>query len=59
MNPPELGILDTDIKLLPHGRYILLPITAETRGHSTYSLPAIWGPYLAELLATSERPAGR
>jgi homoserine O-acetyltransferase/O-succinyltransferase len=56
VNPPELGILDADIKLVPHGRYILLPITAETRGHSTYSLPAIWGRYLAELLAASERP---
>ncbi len=57
INPPELGILDQAIHRVPHGRYILLPITAETRGHGTHSLPAIWGQYLAELLAASE-PAG-
>jgi homoserine O-acetyltransferase len=54
VNPPELGILDEAIKRVPHGRYILLPITSETRGHGTHSLPAIWGHYLAELLAASE-----
>jgi homoserine O-acetyltransferase len=54
VNPPELGILDEAINRVPHGRYILLPITSETRGHGTHSLPAIWGHYLAELLAASE-----
>ncbi|HYL05285.1 MAG TPA: alpha/beta fold hydrolase [Thermoanaerobaculia bacterium] len=57
VNPPELGILDEAIRRVPHGRYILLPITSETRGHGTHSLPAIWGKYLEELLAASERPA--
>jgi len=33
---------------------VLLPITDETRGHGTHSIPAIWGPYLEELLAESE-----
>jgi homoserine O-acetyltransferase len=54
VNPPELGLLDEAIRRVPRGRYILLPITAETRGHGTHSLPAVWGKYLAELLATSE-----
>jgi homoserine O-acetyltransferase len=57
INPPELGILDEAIHRVPRGRYVLLPITPQTRGHGTHSLPAIWGPYLAELLAASERPA--
>jgi homoserine O-acetyltransferase len=57
VNPPELGILDEAIHRVPRGRYILLPITAETRGHGTHSLPAVWGKHLAELLAASERPA--
>ena len=56
VNPPELHILDEAIHKVPHGRYILLPITAETRGHGTHSLPAIWGKYLKELLAASEGP---
>jgi len=54
VNPPELGILDEAIRHVPHGRYVLLPITAETRGHGTHSLPAIWGKHLAELLAVSD-----
>jgi homoserine O-acetyltransferase len=57
INPPELGILDETIHRVPKGRYILLPITPETRGHGTHSLPAIWGKYLAELLAASENRA--
>jgi homoserine O-acetyltransferase len=54
INPPELGILEREIKRVRHGRAVLLPITSETRGHSTHSLPAIWKGYLAELLAQSE-----
>jgi homoserine O-acetyltransferase len=57
INPPELGILDQAIQRVARGRYILLPITPETRGHGTHSLPAIWGKHLQELLAASERPA--
>jgi homoserine O-acetyltransferase len=33
-----------------HGRYVLLPVTDQTRGHGTHSLPAIWGKYLGEFL---------
>jgi homoserine O-acetyltransferase len=58
INPQELGILDEAIHRVPHGRYILLPITPQTRGHGTHSLPAIWGKYLGELLAASQRPSG-
>ena len=43
--------MEREIKRVPHGRYILLPITDDTRGHGTHSLPAIWGRYLEELLA--------
>jgi hypothetical protein len=44
-----------DILRVKNGEFVLLPITDETRGHGTHSLPAIWGNYLAELLARSER----
>ncbi|HEX3531783.1 MAG TPA: alpha/beta fold hydrolase [Thermoanaerobaculia bacterium] len=54
VNPPELKILDEAIHQVARGRYILLPITHETRGHGTHSLPAIWGKYLEDLLAASE-----
>jgi len=54
VNPPELGILERTIKRVKHGRYVLLPITDQTRGHGTHSLPAIWQGYLADLLKISE-----
>ena len=57
VNPPELGILEREIKKVQGGRAVVLPITERTRGHGTHSIPAIWGPYLNELLAESE-PGG-
>ena len=55
INPPELGIAEEQIKKVKKGRFILLPITDQTRGHGTHSLPAVWKQYLAQLLAESER----
>ncbi len=55
INPPELGILQREIQRVPHGRYIVLPITPETRGHGTHTLPAVWGHYLQEFLAQTQR----
>jgi homoserine O-acetyltransferase len=55
INPPELKIVDKEIGKVRHGRFVLLPITEETRGHGTHTLPAIWGSYLAQLLADSSR----
>src|SRR5690348_2949807 len=54
INPPDLGILEKEIRKVKRGKFVLLPTTAETRGHSTHSLPAIWGKYLAGLLAESK-----
>jgi homoserine O-acetyltransferase len=50
INPPELGILEREIKKVKRGKFVLLPVSDQTRGHGTHSLPAIWGKYLAELL---------
>jgi homoserine O-acetyltransferase/O-succinyltransferase len=50
INPPELGIAEQEIKRVKNGKFVLLPITDQTRGHGTHSLPAIWQPYLWELL---------
>jgi homoserine O-acetyltransferase len=49
-----LGIIDKDILRVKKGKYVLLPITDQTRGHGTHSWPAIWGNYLVELLQRSE-----
>ena len=53
VNPPELGLMEKEIKRVKRGRYILIPISDETRGHGTHSIPAIWGKYLKELLDES------
>jgi homoserine O-acetyltransferase len=50
INPPELGIAEREIKRVRNGKFVLLPITDESRGHGTHSLPAVWQVYLAELL---------
>lgn len=55
INPPELGIAEREIKKVKNGRFVLLPISDQTRGHGTHTLPAIWQQYLAELLAESAR----
>jgi len=53
INPPELGLMEREIKRVKRGRFILLPITDQTRGHGTHTLPAIWQGYLKELLDES------
>jgi homoserine O-acetyltransferase len=53
VNPPELGILEREIKRVKRGCAVVLPITDQTRGHGTHTFAAIWGSYLAELLEKS------
>ncbi|MBV9924348.1 MAG: alpha/beta fold hydrolase [Acidobacteria bacterium] len=55
VNPPELGIMEREIKRVKRGRYVLIPTSDETRGHGTHSLPAVWQKHLAALLEESSR----
>jgi homoserine O-acetyltransferase/O-succinyltransferase len=50
INPPELGILEREVRRVPKGRAVLLPFGPETRGHGTHTLAAVWKRYLQELL---------
>jgi homoserine O-acetyltransferase len=54
INPPELGILEREIKKVPHGKAILMPMTEKTRGHGTHTLAAVWKHHLVELLKATE-----
>jgi homoserine O-acetyltransferase len=54
INPPELGILEREIKRVPHGRAIVVPQSDKTRGHGTHTLAAVWKQHLVELLMQSE-----
>ena len=51
INPPELGIVEGLMKRVGHGRFVLLPITPDTRGHGTHTWPAIWQQYVRDFLA--------
>jgi len=55
INPPELGIAERDIQRVPHGRFVLLPISERTRGHGTHTWAVLWRSYLEELLKSSAR----
>ncbi len=55
INPPGLGIMEREIRRVKRGRFVLLPITDQTRGHGTHTLAAVWKQYLAELLDESKR----
>ncbi len=56
VNPPELGLMERLMPRVRRGRYVLIPTSDRTRGHGTHSLPAIWKPELARLLAEVEAP---
>jgi homoserine O-acetyltransferase/O-succinyltransferase len=55
INPPELGILEHEIKRVVNGRAVVIPLSSETRGHGTHTIAAVWKRYLEELLALSDR----
>jgi homoserine O-acetyltransferase/O-succinyltransferase len=53
INPPELGIAAREIKKVKNARFVLIPISDETRGHGTHTRAIVWKQYLAELLEKS------
>jgi homoserine O-acetyltransferase len=57
INPAELGILEQQIKRVRGGRAVVVPFSAETRGHGSHTLAKLWKSYLGELLqASASRP---
>ena len=54
-NPPELGILDREIKRVKNGRVLLIPASPETSGHSTTGEAKFYKDDLARLLRDSPR----
>lgn len=51
INPPELGLAQQHARLMPKARFILIPATAETKGHGTHTWAKFWKKDLARLLA--------
>ena len=55
INPPELGILEREIKRVPRGREIVIPMSDKTRGHGSHTVAALWKNHLIQLLKRSEK----
>jgi homoserine O-acetyltransferase len=52
VNPPELGLMEQLIPRVKHGRYLLIPTSAITRGHGTHTVAAAWKTPFREFIAT-------
>jgi homoserine O-acetyltransferase/O-succinyltransferase len=46
-NPPELGVMDREIKRVRNGRAVLIPASEQTRGHGTTGMAKFWKQDLA------------
>lgn len=55
INPPELGILEREIRRVSQGQAVVLPLSPETRGHGSHTVAALWKGRLAELLARTQK----
>ena len=54
INPPELGILEREIKNVPHGHAFIIPISDATYGHGTHTRAAVWKDQLVQLMSQTE-----
>ncbi|HSA72059.1 MAG TPA: alpha/beta fold hydrolase [Burkholderiales bacterium] len=56
-NPPELGVLEREIKRVKNGRALLIPGSENTAGHGTTAQAKFWAKELAQLLQNAPRRA--
>jgi len=50
INPPELRVLEREIKRVPKGQAILIPASEETVGHATQTKAVVWKMHLEKFL---------
>ncbi len=50
INPPELGILEREIKRVRQGQALIIPRSEETVGHGTHTKAAVWKQHLERFL---------
>ena len=56
-NPPELGIMERELKRVKGARLYLIPASEETRGHGTTGMAKFWEQQVKQLLETAPRRA--
>jgi homoserine O-acetyltransferase len=54
INPPGYGIAEDAARRLPTVRYVLVPTSAETRGHGTHTWARFWQDRLVDLLRRTQ-----
>jgi homoserine O-acetyltransferase/O-succinyltransferase len=54
INPPDQGILEREIKRVPHGRAILIPESDQTVGHGSHTKAVLWEKDFVEFLRQTE-----
>jgi len=52
-NPPELGIMERELARVKGSRLLLIPTSADTRGHGTTVIAKLWKAQVKELLASA------
>src|SRR3954471_5405437 len=55
INPPELGILEREIKRVAKGRAVVMPLSEKTRGHGSHTIAVLWKSELERLLKESTK----
>lgn len=56
-NPPELGVMERELKRIRNARLLLIPGSPDTAGHGTTAQAKWWKKELAELLQSAPRLA--
>ena len=54
-NPPELGIIERELKRVKKGRYLLIPASDQTAGHGTTGQAKFYKKELEEVLKSTPR----
>ena len=54
INPPELGVLERNVKLVKNGRAIVIPFSSQTVGHGSHTKAVLWKNDLLDLLRQTE-----
>jgi homoserine O-acetyltransferase/O-succinyltransferase len=49
-NPPELGIMERELKRISHAKFYLIPASEDTRGHATTGFAKFWKEQLRQWL---------
>ncbi len=54
INPPGLALPEREVVKMPNAKFVLIPESAETRGHSTHTWAKFWKADLVALLQRTE-----